>query len=162
MHSRTHTVNTQLCVTRSSSYFVSLQETEHRQQLMHILQQTMQLVRTQEKEAASQVCNRMPVLSNFEYIQIPDNSKSMPRISSNRDRAKSHRANIREFAWKKASISVQKKKEPNLAQGLFFLSFFFFLYLLHYYNYEESCNVIISGTSSCFHWHLFDQVNFNF
>lgn len=125
MHSRTHRVKTQFCITQSPSHFVSLQETEHRQQLMHILQQTMQLLRTQktERQQASFVtyCLWIRTCStDFGHIQIPDSWKSMPHISSYRDGAKSPTANIREFAWKKASISVQKKKKKsNSAQGPF-------------------------------------------
>lgn len=61
-------VTAQLCIKQSPSHFVSLQETEHRQQLMHILQQTMQLLRTQKTEkAASQFCNIMPVNPDLQY-----------------------------------------------------------------------------------------------
>lgn len=59
---------THLCVKQRPSHSVSLQETERGQQLMHLLQQTMQLLRTQKtEEAASQFCNTMPMTPHLQY-----------------------------------------------------------------------------------------------
>lgn len=98
MHSRTHTVKTQLCIKESPSHFFSLQETEHRQQLMHILQQTMQLLRTQKTEkAASQFCNTMPANPPRLAIQTLGTSRS-------------------QTAWSPCHILAVTEIEPNHTQ----------------------------------------------
>ena len=123
------TVETQLCVQQSPSHYVSLQETTLTTACAYTATHNAATQNTENRrQQASFVtqCLRIPTCSTeFGYILIPNSFKSTPHISSYRDRAKSHTANIREFAWKKASISVQKKKKKksNSAQGLFFNSF---------------------------------------
>lgn len=109
------TVETQLCVQQSPSHYVSLQETTLTTACAYTATHNAATQNTENRrQQASFVtqCLRIPTCSTeFGYILIPNSFKSTPHISSYRDRAKSHTANIREFAWKKASISVQKKKK---------------------------------------------------
>lgn len=122
------TVKTQLCIKQSPSHFVSLQETEHRQQLMHTLQQTMQLLRTQKKEkAASQFCNIMPVNPDLQYRLLstprsqtawsPCHILAVTEIEPNHTQQTSGNSSER-----KPPLQSRKKKS-NSAQGPFFSSF---------------------------------------